>query len=61
MPIDLNLAEKCHLVALFGDIPMEARERVFSVSSLPALARPLVEQWFVGYLDNGRIVLKKDQ
>jgi hypothetical protein len=62
MPIKLSLPEKCYLVALFGDISMEARERVFSISSMPAQAGPLVMQegWnFIGHLDNGRIAVKK--
>jgi hypothetical protein len=61
MTIKLSLAEKCYIVALFGDIPMTRREAVFSVSSFPAQAGPLVmaEGYaFVANLDNGRIAVK---
>lgn len=61
MTIKLNFWEKCYLVALFGDIPMYKREELFSVSSFPAQAGPLVMREgyrFVAHLDNGRIAVK---
>jgi hypothetical protein len=58
MAIKLSLEEMCYLVALFGDITMDHRERLFSVSAYPVQAGPMVAQ--AGYdfihLNNGRIV-----
>jgi hypothetical protein len=62
MPIKLNMIEKCYLVALFGDIPMVKRERLFSISSFPPQAGPLVMQEgydFIGHLNDGRIAVRK--
>lgn len=62
MPIKLSLPEKCYLVALFGDISEENRERLFSISSFPPQAGPLVMREgyrFIGTLDNGRIAVHK--
>lgn len=62
MPIRLNLKEKCYLVALFGDVSESNRERLFSVSSFPAQAGPLVMQEgyrYIGRLNDGRMVVKK--
>jgi hypothetical protein len=62
MPTKLNLWEKCYLIALYGDVPMVQRERLFSVSSYPPQAGPLVfadGREFIGHLDNGRIAVRK--
>ena len=44
MPIKLNKAEKCYLVALFGDIPDAARARLFAIGQCPVQIGPLVMQ-----------------
>jgi hypothetical protein len=44
MAIKLTLREKNYLVALYGDISWEARERLFSFSSFPAQCGPYVMQ-----------------
>lgn len=64
MTVKLSLKEKCYLVALFGDIPLEKRKRMFSVSSLPAQAGPAViaEGYrFLGYLNNGDLLVQNDR
>lgn len=60
--ISLNLKEKCYLVALFGDVPPEARERLFRHGSLPAQAGPGVLREgfeFVGRLNDERVLYRK--
>ena len=60
VPIQLTLEEKYYLVALFGDITMANRERLFSISSFPPQAGPLVMKEgynFLSHLNNGRIVV----
>ncbi len=62
MPISLTLKEKCYLVALYGDIPAKARERMFRFGSFPAQAGPLVMQDgydLCGELDSGRVLYRK--
>jgi len=60
MPIKLNFAEKCYLVALFGDMTPVVRERLFSTSSFPAQAGPQVMQEgyrFISAHDNGKLTV----
>lgn len=62
MPINLNLAEKCYLVALFGAIPESRRRPLFEVSRFPPQAGPEVMR--AGYefrdsLDGTSIVLRR--
>lgn len=60
--IRLNLWEKCYLVALFGDVPIKQRLRLFSVSTFPPQAGPLVMaegHRFIGELNDGRLLVKK--
>lgn len=60
--IKLTLKEKCYLVALFGDIPMERREKMFQYGSFPAQAGPYVMQAgydFRGELNDGRLLHRK--
>lgn len=63
MPIKLSQEEKRYLIALFGDdMPMWKRERLFSVSSFPAQAGPLVmaEGYkFLATINGGRIAARK--
>ena len=64
MPIQLSLKEKCYLVALFGDVPMTKRERLFRYGSFPPQAGPLVMQAgydMVGQLNDERILARRRQ
>lgn len=58
MAISLTLNEKNYLVALYGDIPWEARKRLFSRSSCPVQCGPTVMQdgyQFIGHLRAGTV------
>lgn len=58
MAIKLTRQEKNYLVALYGDIPWEARKRLFSQSSCPVQCGPTVMQdgyQFIGHLRAGTV------
>lgn len=62
MPISLTLDEKKYLVALYGDIPYEARVRLFRIGTFPAQTGPYVMQGgydFRAELDDGRVIYPK--
>jgi hypothetical protein len=42
--ITLTLEEKCYVIAVFGDLPLFKRRRLFGISKLPAQAGPGVMQ-----------------
>ena len=38
MPIKLDLEEKCYIVAMLGDVPPAARDRLYSMGRFPTKA-----------------------
>jgi len=54
----LTLAEKCALVACFGDVSQEARDRLLAFATISPRSGVLIGSSFIGSFDQGRVVVR---
>lgn len=56
--MNLTLAEKCAIVAMFCDVSQQAKDRLLAIATMSPRSGILIGNRFIGTFDDGRVVVR---